>query len=165
MGRFTLISKLAARDLRYRRAEAVLLLPVITAATTTLTLALALNRVTSHPYQQTRDVTKGPDVVASFARLGPGPSLAVGLAAMKGAAASARRHRPHRALPRNLADCLGQRPYRRRARRRTRRPSLAGAVWRASCLAGPGEACGTRRLMTALAFHSRPMTTGRRYPP
>ena len=47
MGRLTLIVRLAVRDLRYRRAEAVLLLIAIAAATTTLTLGLALNGVTS----------------------------------------------------------------------------------------------------------------------
>ncbi len=38
----------------------------ITAATTTLVLGLALNGVTSHPYQQTRAATNGPDLVAQY---------------------------------------------------------------------------------------------------
>ena len=42
----------------------MLLLLAITAATTTLTLGLALHGVTSQPYQQTRAATAGPDVVA-----------------------------------------------------------------------------------------------------
>jgi ABC-type antimicrobial peptide transport system permease subunit len=43
-----------------------LLLLVITGATTVLTLGLALNGVTSQPYQQTRTATNGPDVIADF---------------------------------------------------------------------------------------------------
>jgi putative ABC transport system permease protein len=70
VGRLTFIVRLAVRDLRCRRAEAVLLLIAIAAATTTLTLGLALNGVTSQPYQQTRAATAGPDVVASFQRQG-----------------------------------------------------------------------------------------------
>jgi ABC-type antimicrobial peptide transport system permease subunit len=67
MGKLLLICRLAGRDLRRRPAQAVLLLLAITAATATLTLGLALNGVTSHPYQQTRAATNGPDVVAQFA--------------------------------------------------------------------------------------------------
>ena len=44
----------------------MLLLLAITAATTTLTLGLALHGVTSQPYQQTRAATAGPDVVAQL---------------------------------------------------------------------------------------------------
>ena len=73
MGRLTLICRLAARDLRRRRAEAVLLLLVITAATTTLTVGLALRQVTEQPYQQTRQATNGPDVVARLHALGSQP--------------------------------------------------------------------------------------------
>ena len=65
MGRILLIGRLAARDLRYRPVQAVLLLVVIAAATATLTLGLVLRAVTSNPYAQTRTVTAGPDVVAS----------------------------------------------------------------------------------------------------
>src|SRR5215472_4136459 len=64
MGRVLLICRLAARDLRRHPAQAVLLLLAITAATAVLTLGLALHGVTSHPYQQTRAATRGPDVVA-----------------------------------------------------------------------------------------------------
>ena len=64
LGRTVLIGRLAARDLRYRPAQAVLLLLVISAATATLTLGLALRGVTSQPYQRTRAATNGPDVVA-----------------------------------------------------------------------------------------------------
>jgi putative ABC transport system permease protein len=71
MGRILLICRLVARDLRHRPTQAVLLLLAITAATATLTLGLALHGVTSHPYQQTRAATAGPDVVAQFGG-GPG---------------------------------------------------------------------------------------------
>jgi predicted lysophospholipase L1 biosynthesis ABC-type transport system permease subunit len=65
MGRLLLTSRLAARDLRRRPAEAVLLLLAIMTATTTLTLGLALHGMTDKPYQKTREATAGPDVVAS----------------------------------------------------------------------------------------------------
>jgi ABC-type lipoprotein release transport system permease subunit len=83
MGKLTLVIRLALRDLRHRRAEAVLLLLAITAATATLTLGLALNGVTSQPFGQTKAATRGPDVVASFQNLGPpGPGLAKVAAAL-----------------------------------------------------------------------------------
>ncbi len=65
MGRIILICRLAARDLRRRPVQALLLLIVITAAMATLTLGLILHGVTSKPYGQTRAATAGPDVVAS----------------------------------------------------------------------------------------------------
>jgi putative ABC transport system permease protein len=64
MGKIVLICRLAARDLRRRPAEALMVFLVIAAAATTLTVALALNGVTGKPYQQTRQATAGPDVVA-----------------------------------------------------------------------------------------------------
>jgi putative ABC transport system permease protein len=70
MGRILLVGRLVARDLRRRRGQAALLLLAITAATTTLTLGLALHGVTSQPYQQTRAATLGPDVVAQFGGVG-----------------------------------------------------------------------------------------------
>jgi putative ABC transport system permease protein len=66
MGRFPLIGRLAARDTRRHLAQAILLLLAVSAATTVLALGLALGGVTSHPYQQTRAATKGPDVVATL---------------------------------------------------------------------------------------------------
>ena len=65
MGRILLVCRLAARDLRRRRAEAAMLLIAIMAATTTLTLGLLMHAMTSHPYDSTRAATAGPDVVAS----------------------------------------------------------------------------------------------------
>ena len=82
MGRVLLICRLAARDLRRRPAEAVLLSLAITAATATLTLGLVLHGVTDKPYQRTRQATFGPDVVASVA---PSPvgGQATNLASLK----------------------------------------------------------------------------------
>jgi ABC-type lipoprotein release transport system permease subunit len=65
MGRMLLVFRLAARDLRRRPAEAALLLVAIMAATTTLTIGLVLRAAASDPYQNTREATAGPDVVAS----------------------------------------------------------------------------------------------------
>jgi ABC-type lipoprotein release transport system permease subunit len=65
MGRVILICRLAARDLRRRPVQALLLLTVITAAMATLTLGFIVHGVTSKPYGQTRAATAGPDVVAS----------------------------------------------------------------------------------------------------
>jgi putative ABC transport system permease protein len=67
VGRLLVVSRLAARDLRRRPAEAALLLIAITAAAATLTLGLVLHGVTDRPYQSTREATAGPDVVASAA--------------------------------------------------------------------------------------------------
>jgi putative ABC transport system permease protein len=72
MGRLLLICRLAARDLRHRAATAVLLLLAITAASTTLTLGLALHGTTSHPYDTTKAATNGPDIVAQDTPLLPG---------------------------------------------------------------------------------------------
>ncbi|HEX3488563.1 MAG TPA: FtsX-like permease family protein [Streptosporangiaceae bacterium] len=72
MGRLALIGRLAVSDLRRRPAQAALLLIAIMAATTTLALALALHGVTSHPYQETRAATAGPDLVAEYAGGVPG---------------------------------------------------------------------------------------------
>jgi|SRR5579872_4136453 len=72
MGRPLLVFRLAARDLRHNRAEAVLLLVAIAAAATTLTVALALHGVTNSPYATTRTATAGPDVVAAAQTTGPG---------------------------------------------------------------------------------------------
>jgi putative ABC transport system permease protein len=75
MGRILLLCRLAGRDLRRRPAQAALMLLAIMAATTTLTLALALHGVTSQPYQQTRAATAGPDVVAGLSSGPHGPRV------------------------------------------------------------------------------------------
>lgn len=73
MGRVLLVCRLAVRDLRHRRTEAVLLLLAVLAATTTLTLGLVLRDAASDPYEDTRAATRGPDVVVSS---GPNATLA-----------------------------------------------------------------------------------------
>jgi ABC-type lipoprotein release transport system permease subunit len=83
VGRVLVVSRLAARDLRRRPAEAALLLIAITAAATTLTLGLLLHGVTNKPYQSTREATAGPDVVASVAS--GRPTDVAGLRAVAGA--------------------------------------------------------------------------------
>jgi FtsX-like permease family len=55
------------------RLQAGLLLLAVTAATTVLTLGLALHGVTGQPYQQTRAATDGPDVVAQMGGQGAAP--------------------------------------------------------------------------------------------
>ena len=74
MGRLLLTMRLAARSIRRRRGEAAMLLIVITAATSALTLGLILHGVTSQPYQQTQQATAGPDVIATAFPYNPGPS-------------------------------------------------------------------------------------------
>jgi putative ABC transport system permease protein len=75
MGKLLLIARLVAQDLRHRPGQAVLLLLAITAASGTLSLALALRGVTSHPYDATRTATAGPDVVAAVQQSSPPPQL------------------------------------------------------------------------------------------
>ncbi|MDP9793671.1 putative ABC transport system permease protein [Catenuloplanes nepalensis] len=62
---------LLRRDLRRRRAETVLLVVAITAATATLTLGLTLNELASRPYERTRAATAGPDLVIEPGATGP----------------------------------------------------------------------------------------------
>ena len=75
MGRVLLVCRLAVRDMQRHVAQAVLLLLAVTAATTVLTLGLALHGVTSQPYQRTRAVTRGPDVVAYLGAPGQAAAL------------------------------------------------------------------------------------------
>jgi putative ABC transport system permease protein len=77
MSRILLVCRLAGRDLRRRPTQALLLLLAITAATATLSLGLALNGVTKQPYQRTRAMTNGPDVVAQVVDL-PVPGSGTG---------------------------------------------------------------------------------------
>jgi putative ABC transport system permease protein len=65
MGRILIVCRLAARDLRHRPVEAVLIVLSICAAAATLTLGLVLHGVTASPYAATREATRGPDVVAA----------------------------------------------------------------------------------------------------
>lgn len=75
MGRVLLVCRLAVRDIRGHAAQAVLMLLAVTVATSVLTLGLALQGVTSRPYQQTRAATRGPDVVASLQHPGQAAAL------------------------------------------------------------------------------------------
>ncbi len=70
-GRLLLVWRLLVRDLRRRRTETVLLLVAISAATGTLTLGLALDGALARPYERTRAVTAGPDVVVVPDTTGP----------------------------------------------------------------------------------------------
>jgi ABC-type lipoprotein release transport system permease subunit len=85
-GQVVLISRLAARDLRRRPAEALMVFLVIAAAATILTVAFALSGVTNKPYQQTRLATVGPDVIAIE---GGGPPSAQPVSSAQRAAAVA----------------------------------------------------------------------------
>ena len=86
-GQVVLISRLAARDLRRRPVEALMVFLVIAAAATTLTVAFALGGVTNKPYQQTRLATAGPDVIAIEGG-GPGSAQPVSSAQLAAAVAS-----------------------------------------------------------------------------
>jgi putative ABC transport system permease protein len=86
-GQVVLISRLAARDLRRRPVEALMVFLVIAAAATTLTVAFALSGVTNRPYQQTRLATAGPDVIAIEGG-GPGSAQPVSSAQLAAAVAS-----------------------------------------------------------------------------
>src|SRR5580704_3109004 len=80
MGRLLLICRLAVGDVRHRPTSAVLLVLAIMTAATTLTLGLALAGTSNQPYQQTRALTAGPDIVAEVsppqAVGGPPPDVA-----------------------------------------------------------------------------------------
>ena len=63
-GRALLMFRLVGASLRRRPVEVALTVVAIAAATTTLMLGLALHDVTAHPYETTRALSSGPDVVA-----------------------------------------------------------------------------------------------------
>ena len=118
MGKVLLVGRLAARDLRHRPAQAVLLLLAITAATATLTLGLALHGVTSQPYQQTRAATNGPDVVAQLPVLHQPGASAAATPPGDGADPRSRGHRPQRALPARRRPGAGRQAHGGRGSRR-----------------------------------------------
>ena len=66
MGRVLLTWRLATRDIRRRRVQSALLLAMIVTTTTTLTIGLALHKVTDSPFARTRAATRGPDIVAEL---------------------------------------------------------------------------------------------------
>jgi putative ABC transport system permease protein len=76
MGRILLVVRLINRDLRRHPGQAALLLVVIAAATTILTLGLALTGVTSNPWNTTRAAAAGPDIVARTQNHGTPDDLA-----------------------------------------------------------------------------------------
>jgi ABC-type lipoprotein release transport system permease subunit len=78
MGPALLVGRLAVRNIRRRPVEAALLVVVIMAATTVLTLGLVLHGVTDTPYERTREATDGADVVASVAPVPVSPTRVVG---------------------------------------------------------------------------------------
>jgi hypothetical protein len=80
MGRLVLIFRLAARDLRRRPGQAVLVLTVIAVCAATLTVGLTLGGVTDKPYEQTRAATAGPDVLAEIFPPPPGSGQSSDLA-------------------------------------------------------------------------------------
>jgi ABC-type lipoprotein release transport system permease subunit len=88
MGKAFLVYRLAVKDIRYRPAQAILLLLAITAGAATLTLGLALRGTTDNPYARTRAATNGPDLVATVFPEGPapGPARAASLSPVQHAA-------------------------------------------------------------------------------
>jgi len=107
VGLVVLVFRLAARNLRRRPVEAALLLLAIMAATTTLTVGLALHGVTNHPYERTREATAGPDVVASVgprevSRTRVGPADLAGLEALADASGVVDHSGPYPATPAEL---------------------------------------------------------------
>lgn len=66
MGRLLLMWRLARGDIRRRWLRSLLMLAVLAAATSTVTVALALHGVTNSPFARTRTATKGPDVAGLF---------------------------------------------------------------------------------------------------
>lgn len=66
MGRLLLVWRLARADIRRRWLRSLLMLAVLAAATSTVTVALALHGVTDSPFARTRTATKGPDVAGLF---------------------------------------------------------------------------------------------------
>ena len=74
VSRLRLGLRLAARDLRRRATETVLLFLALVVAATTLTIGLVLHGQTAAPYAETRQRTDGPDVVAV---LFPAPNATV----------------------------------------------------------------------------------------
>lgn len=156
MGRILLVCRLVARDLRHHPAEAALLLLAITAATTTLTLGLALRGVTSNPYQQTRAATAGPDVVAQFGgvpgNVGPGNTRqqARALASLAGVTGYSGPYpiataalRTHGTTVEALAEGRDQAPA------RVDQPELTQGSW-----VRPGEVVVERTFAVVLGIHA-----------
>ena len=83
MGRMFLVCRLAVRDVGRRRGEAAMLVLVMMAATTALTLGLVLHGATAQPYAATRAATAGPDVIAVGGTTQDGVTTPAALAALQ----------------------------------------------------------------------------------
>ncbi|GLW10852.1 hypothetical protein Misp01_59800 [Microtetraspora sp. NBRC 13810] len=70
MGRIVLVVRLVLADVRRHKAQAVMLLVAVIAATATMALGLSLGGASQTLYEQTREATAGPDVVALVPDLG-----------------------------------------------------------------------------------------------
>ncbi|MFC4009043.1 FtsX-like permease family protein [Nonomuraea purpurea] len=77
MGRAVLIARLVLADVRRHKAQAVMLLLAVTAATATLALGLSLGDASQTLYRQTRTATAGPDMVALAPDPGPAATSAL----------------------------------------------------------------------------------------
>ncbi len=64
MGRLLLIARLVIGDIKRRPVQSALLVIMVLTTTTALTLGLALHGESQSLFAQTRDATRGPDVVA-----------------------------------------------------------------------------------------------------
>ena len=127
-GQLVLPSRLAIRDLRRRPVEAVLVFLVVAAAATTLTIALALSGVTSKPYEQTRQATAGPDIVAMTCTNVRGLSVLGERDRRRPICTTGHcpgRDRPQRSLPGRRQRYPISRTYGRRHRRRARQTPAA----------------------------------------
>ncbi|GAA4607723.1 hypothetical protein GCM10023195_29640 [Actinoallomurus liliacearum] len=76
MSVLVLVARLALRDLRRRRAEALILLIALTATTTTLALGRTVGGAADRPWERTRAATAGPDAVATAERVADLAALA-----------------------------------------------------------------------------------------
>ena len=77
MGRLLLVARLVIGDIKRRRVQSALLLLMIVTSSTTLTIGLALHKVTDSPFARTRAATRGPDIVAELI---PPPGATAGVA-------------------------------------------------------------------------------------
>jgi putative ABC transport system permease protein len=93
VGRVLLVYRLAVRDLQRHAGQAALLVLVIAATITTLTLALVLHGATDNPWNRTVAATDGPDVVAQVFPPVHGPARVPPPA--KGPLSPKKRHKDH----------------------------------------------------------------------
>ncbi|TQS29698.1 FtsX-like permease family protein [Microbispora sp. KK1-11] len=80
MGRAVVVFRLVLADIRRHRAQAAMLLLAVTVATAAYALGLSLRGASQALYQQTREATAGPDVVALVPD--PGPAVAPALTSL-----------------------------------------------------------------------------------